>query len=78
MAQVDLKPKLIHSQAHVHDYKARGSVTLCRGLELGDEEKLSKAGNRLKDYYLTPVFCRTRGPSPLSLTSSSFSSLQLA
>ena len=44
MAQVDLK--LIHSQSH--DYKARGSVTLSRGLELGDEEKLmedNKAGD---------------------------------
>ena len=61
MAQVDLKRKLIHRQAH--DYKARGSVTLSRGLELGDEEKLmedSKAGDRLKDYYLTPVFIRTQ------------------
>ena len=48
--KVDVKRKLIHS----HDYKARGSVTLSRGLELG--EKLmedSKAGDRLKDYYLS-------------------------
>ena len=60
MAQVDLKRKLIHSQAY--DYKVRGSVTLSRELELGDEEKLmedSTAGDRLKDYYLTPVFTRT-------------------
>ena len=31
-------------------------MTLSRGLELGDEEKLmedSKAGDRLKDYYLS-------------------------
>ena len=63
MAQVDLKRKLIHSQAY--DYKVRGSVTLSRELELGDEEKLmedSTAGDRLKDYYLTPVFSRTRDP----------------
>ena len=40
--KVDVKRKLIHS----HDYKARGSVTLSKGLELG--EKLmedSKAGD---------------------------------
>ena len=50
--KVDVKRMLIQS----HDYKARGSVTLSRGLELG--EKLmedSKAGDRLKDYYLSSL-----------------------